>query len=172
MGHLGFSYVGLLFLLMLFIPNLIWTKNLPEGYNAENESKFLRILERIGQVLTSGSALIFSDFNIREWTPWSCWLIAAFILMIMYELWWLRYFRSKQRLVILALLGVPVAGATLPCLHFILGICNKSDIAHCLCDYFGDWSCWDSPFIMQRLRRRVYSVICNNIWKSANLWYA
>ena len=59
MGHLGFSYVGLLFLLMLFIPNLIWTKNLPEGYNAENESKFLRILERIGQVLTSGSALIF-----------------------------------------------------------------------------------------------------------------
>ncbi|MGI6077598.1 MAG: hypothetical protein ACOYCB_05460 [Fastidiosipilaceae bacterium] len=128
MGHLGFSYVGLLFLLMLFIPNLIWTKNLPEGYNAENESKFLRILERIGQVLTSGSALIFSDFNIREWTPWSCWLIAAFILMIMYELWWLRYFRSKQRLsdFYSAFLGVPVAGATLPVLAFLfLGIYGK-----------------------------------------------
>lgn len=31
-GHLGFSYVGLLFLLLLFIPNLIWTKNKPHGY--------------------------------------------------------------------------------------------------------------------------------------------
>lgn len=32
-GHLGFSYVGLVFLLMLMIPNLIWTKNQPQGYS-------------------------------------------------------------------------------------------------------------------------------------------
>ena len=25
-GHLGFSYIGLIFLLLLFIPNMIWTK--------------------------------------------------------------------------------------------------------------------------------------------------
>ena len=31
-GHLGFSYVGLLFLSALFIPNIIWTKNLPQRY--------------------------------------------------------------------------------------------------------------------------------------------
>ena len=24
MGHLGFSYIGLIFLLMLFIPNILW----------------------------------------------------------------------------------------------------------------------------------------------------
>ena len=40
-GHIGFSYVGFLFLLLLFIPNIIWTKNLPEGYTSKNESKIL-----------------------------------------------------------------------------------------------------------------------------------
>jgi hypothetical protein len=37
-GHLGFSYVGLVFLMMLFVPNLIWKKRQPQGYSAENEN--------------------------------------------------------------------------------------------------------------------------------------
>lgn len=28
--NFGFSYIGLIFLLMLFVPNLFWTKNKPE----------------------------------------------------------------------------------------------------------------------------------------------
>lgn len=44
-GHLGFSYVGLLFLSALFIPNIIWTKNLPQGYTSENENKILLAFE-------------------------------------------------------------------------------------------------------------------------------
>ena len=44
-----------------------------------------------------------------------------------------------------AFLGVPVAGASCQCLHFIPWYLWQSDIAYCLCDYFGDWSCWDSP---------------------------
>ncbi|MPM95687.1 hypothetical protein SDC9_142842 [bioreactor metagenome] len=31
MGHFGFSYVGFLLLLMLTVPNLIWTKHQPKG---------------------------------------------------------------------------------------------------------------------------------------------
>lgn len=31
MFHFGFSYVGLIYLLMLFVPNIIWTKCKPEG---------------------------------------------------------------------------------------------------------------------------------------------
>lgn len=31
MGHLGFSYVGFLYLLMLFVPNILWAKRRPEG---------------------------------------------------------------------------------------------------------------------------------------------
>ncbi len=34
-GHFGFSYIGLIFLLSLFIPNLIWTRKKPQGYTAE-----------------------------------------------------------------------------------------------------------------------------------------
>ncbi len=34
MFHLGFSYTGLLYLLMLYIPNIIWTKYKPKGYEA------------------------------------------------------------------------------------------------------------------------------------------
>ena len=37
MGTLGFSYVGLAFLLMLFVPNLLWVKAQPEGYSARRE---------------------------------------------------------------------------------------------------------------------------------------
>lgn len=122
LGHLGFSYLGLLFLLMLMVPNVIWTKNQPQGYSAENENKMLVFLERIGEILVTGCALVFSDFNLREWSLWSLWLVAAFILMIMYEMWWVRYFKSERRLsdFYSDFLGIPVAGATLPVIAFFL----------------------------------------------------
>lgn len=127
-GHLGFSYIGLIFMFMLIIPNLIWTKNQPQGYSAENENKFLAVLERIGEMLTTCCALIFSDFNLQEVSKWSLWLAAAFVLMILYEVWWVRYFRSEHKLddFYSSFLGVPVAGATLPvAAFFLLGIYGK-----------------------------------------------
>ena len=33
LGHIGFSYVGLLFLLALIVPNLLWTRHPPKGYS-------------------------------------------------------------------------------------------------------------------------------------------
>ena len=85
MFHFGFSYVGLLFLIMLFVPNIIWAKNKPADYDkyVGNENKFLLLLERAGEVTTSALALIFSDFNIRPFTLWSLWLIAAFICLVL-----------------------------------------------------------------------------------------
>lgn len=127
-GHLGFSYIGLIFMFMLIIPNLIWTKKQPQGYSAENENKILVILERGGEVLTTCCALIFSDFNLQEVSKWSLWLAAAFALMIMYEIWWIRYFKSERKLADFysSFLGVPVAGATLPvAAFFLLGIYGK-----------------------------------------------
>jgi len=64
MGHFGFSYIGLIFLLMLTIPNLIWTKHQPQGYSAHDENKILLAFERVGQVCVTCTALAFSDFNI------------------------------------------------------------------------------------------------------------
>ena len=48
--------------------------------------------------------------------------------MLLYELWWVRYFRSERRLsdFYSSFLGIPVAGATLPVLAFLLlGIYGK-----------------------------------------------
>ena len=70
MGHLGFSYVGLLFMLMLFIPNIMWAKRQPQGYSAENENKILLMLERVGEVLATCCALFFSDFNLHGISKW------------------------------------------------------------------------------------------------------
>ena len=121
-GHLGFSYVGLIFMLMLLIPNLLWMKKQPQGYSAEKENRFLALLERVGEALTTCCALIFSDFNLRQWSNWSWWFVAASALMVMYEIWWIRYFKSERRLTDFysSFLGIPVAGATLPVLAFFL----------------------------------------------------
>ena len=125
--HFGFSYIGLIFLLMLFIPNGIWTKNLPENYEeySKNENKVLLIFERIGEVLVSVLVLIFSDCNLRIHSLWIGWLIAAFVLMILYECYWARYFKSSKTMsdMYSSFAGFPVAGASLPVIAILfLGI--------------------------------------------------
>lgn len=114
--------MGLLFLLMLFIPNVLWTRRQPEGYTSDHESRILKAFERIGEVLTSCCALVFSDFNVRTWTPWSLWLVAALALMFLYEVWWLRYFRGarNEEDMYSSIACIPVAGATLPVAAFFL----------------------------------------------------
>lgn len=122
--NFGFSYVGLLFLVMLMLPNIIWTKNLPKGYEnyVANENKVLLAFERVGEVLVSGAVLIFSDFNIKPWSNWTWWLIGSFLLMVLYECFWIRYFKSEKTMsdFYSSILGIPVAGATLPVLAFLL----------------------------------------------------
>ena len=126
MFHFGFSYVGIVYLLMLFIPNIIWTRHLPEGYeeSTKKENKILLTFERIGEVLTCVIVLVFSDFNPRK-TIWALWLVLSFIFMLFYEVYWTRYFRSEHTMADMyrSLLGIPVAGATLPIIAFVfLGI--------------------------------------------------
>ena len=61
----GFSYIGLIWLILLFVPNIIWTKNKPQDYEeyATNENILLLALERAGQFIVTPVALVFSDFN-------------------------------------------------------------------------------------------------------------
>ena len=125
MGHFGFSYIGLLFLLMLFIPNIVYATDKSTSKPTLDENKVLVWLERIGQALVSTIVLIFSDFNVQGWSLWTIWLVAAVIFMLMYELWWIRYFRSSKTLADFysSYAGIPVAGATLPIIaFFLLGI--------------------------------------------------
>jgi len=120
--------MGLLYLILLAVPNLIWTKYQPTDYEALQENKILLMLERAGQVLVSCSVLIFSDLNPRSWSAWSVWLIISVVLMFFYELWWIRYFRSTRTIkdFYSSFWGIPVAGATLPVTaFFLLGLYGK-----------------------------------------------
>ena len=116
---------------MLMVPNIVWTKNQPKGYEkyVSHESKVLLVFERIGEVLVTCVALIFSDFNIRTGSVWILWLVAAMILMLLYEIYWIRYFKSEKTMkdFYSSLFGIPVAGATLPvCAFFLLGVYGKN----------------------------------------------
>ena len=116
---------------MLFVPNLFWTKNKPKDYEkyVKNEKKPLLILERIGEVSVSFLVLIFSDFNPHDFSAWTAWLIVACLFMILYEIYWIRYFTSPKAMndFYRSLLGIPVPGATLPVLAFLfLGIYGKN----------------------------------------------
>ena len=57
MGHFGFSYVGLVFLLALFIPNLFWMKHKPKDYDSSGENRVLLAFERVGQAWVTCAAL-------------------------------------------------------------------------------------------------------------------
>ena len=114
----GLSYVGLIFLAMVTVPNLFWTKNRPEDYDrySKNENKVLLILESIGNAAVTTFLLVFRNNDIRGLSPWLLWLAAALILMLLYEAFWIRYFRSNKTMkdFYSSFLGIPVAGATLP----------------------------------------------------------
>ena len=129
----GFSIVGVVFLAMLFVPNIKWAKHQPLGYDeiSKRESKVFLALERVGQVLTTCSAVVFvcpQGFSF----PWLLWLIAAFALLLLYELAWARYFSGGEKLdgMYQPLGPIPVPIATLPVAAFVLlGIWYQSPIA-------------------------------------------
>lgn len=123
----GFSYIGLIWLGMLLVPNFIWTKNKPKDYEkyVANENKALLALERAGEFIVTPVALIFSDFNFKGWNFWCAVLIVSFLCMVLYEVYWVRYFKSEKTMkdFYSNLFGIPVAGATLPVVaFFLLGI--------------------------------------------------
>lgn len=130
MPPLGFSVVGCVFLVGLFVPNLIWASRAkPVGYDPSGEDSVLRGLERVGQVITTVAALVFADTNVRNWSGWSWWLVAAVALMALDEAYWVRYFRSRRAVADFyrSAAGVPVPLASLPVTAFaLLGIYGRA----------------------------------------------
>lgn len=129
MARLGFSRLGALFLLALMVPNLLWTRRKPQSYDPAHEDRRLTLLERAGQVWVTCGALLSRDIAWRPWSGWSWWLAGAAALMLLYECWWVRYFRSPGTMAdfTAGLLGIPVAGASLPvAAFFLLGVYGRA----------------------------------------------
>ena len=129
----GFSWVGVVFLAMLYVPNILWARHQPEGYEelSKHENRTLLALERFGQVATTCAALIFvcpQGFS----APWVLWLVAAFALLVLYECAWIRYFTGGCTLALMyAPLGpVRIPLASLPVAAFaLLGVWYGSPVA-------------------------------------------
>lgn len=102
--------------LCLFIPNGIWAKNQPIDKITLQENKVLWWLERIGQVLVTTSLLLCADTNIGKGKGGIAWLIAAGLLMVLYEVCWVRYFKGGHTMADFygPFLGIQMPLATLP----------------------------------------------------------
>ena len=134
--QIGVSVTGILFLIMLFVPNILWAHGRqPEGYEqyAKNENRILLVFERVGEVSATCLLPIFASTNPHikklpegvffEWK--SILLLTAFVLMLFYEGFWIRYFRSSKTMkdYYASFAGFPVAGASLPVIAlFLLGL--------------------------------------------------
>lgn len=128
LGNFGFSYIGLIYLLMLWVPNSLWARRKPQGYDPSGENKLLLILERGGQILCTASILFFTDYNPRIIEPRTAWFFVSASLMILYEIYWIRYFRSNRSVFDFyrPIICIPAPGATLPVTAFlILGIFGR-----------------------------------------------
>lgn len=83
-GHFGFSYIGLVFLL-LFVPNIIWTSRKPQGYTSKNENKVLLIFERAGEffwgVPLAGATLPVISFFLLGIYGKVVWLLISTIIL-------------------------------------------------------------------------------------------
>lgn len=117
--NFGFSFLALIYLMLLFVPNIIFTKFMPKDFNeySKDENRVLLILERIGEITVTVFAL-FCGVGFS----WSWILIVSILLMVLYELYWIRYFKSghTMRDIYASFLKIPLPGATLPVFAFLL----------------------------------------------------
>ena len=77
--------IGVIFLAMLLIPNIIWSFNKPEDYDryVKNENGMLLAFERVGEILVIVFSLFFNNYN----NDFVLCLIIAAVLMILYEMY-------------------------------------------------------------------------------------
>ena len=124
MGHLGLSWVGLVYIILLFVPNIIWAKNRKarKASRTEPENRVLLLMERGGQATTMVLILVFRDTNLSGYSPWVWWLTASAFFLLLYEAAWVRCFVGEitPDKLYQSLLGIPMPLATLPVFSFLL----------------------------------------------------
>jgi hypothetical protein len=119
--YLGFSYIGLIIVAVVLLPNLLFVifppKNIPNGL--EDVNLFFTIIERIGIIafivilLTSNVSFINLNFNL--------FLLLMILCIVIYYVLWLRYVLKGQdfSLLFIPLLFIPMPMAIFPVCYFL-----------------------------------------------------
>lgn len=120
------SYIGIGYMVLLFLPNIIWTKFKPQNYDSSHEARLLVILERVGEILTTFFAIV----SFRQTTyQIDILFVLSVLCMLLYEGYWLYYFKSDHQLsdFYCSFCRIPLAGATLPIMAFVfLSLCQHN----------------------------------------------
>lgn len=97
--QLGFSVAGAAFLPVLFASNARWARSRLSSFEElqKHESKALLVLSCVGQVLATCTSLSFVCPEGASFS-WTLTLAAASLLMVLYEIAWVRYFRGVGKL--------------------------------------------------------------------------
>lgn len=112
-------------------------------------------MSSVGQVAVSTALVFFSALNPKvmvlddglyfEWKI-IIWMMAL-TLMILYECYWMKYFKSSKTMkdYYSSFMGFPLAGATLPVMAvFIIGDLFRECNCDLLSNYSWHWSYWNT----------------------------
>ena len=119
----AFSPLGAAYLAMLLCPNLLWARahTATPDRAAPDENRLLLTLERVGQASTTIAVLFVPAGPSPGPTRLAC-LGASLLAMVLYEVSWLRYFRTDRTDASLyrSLGPVPLPLAILPVVGLLL----------------------------------------------------
>lgn len=127
----GFSWIGLAFLACLFVPNLLFVRDLPAGFEEASRAEplFLTVPERAGEAAVCVLLLFCAELKLQPWSAWSWWLVAAWAFMALYLTSWAVYFAGPHTLPRLyePFAGIPLPLAVLPvAAAVLLGVYARS----------------------------------------------
>lgn len=92
----GFSWLGVAFVVTLFVPDIVWARNRPGGPEPQATSSMALGLERLGQILVCAALITCEPLQIGAFDPASWLVVGAAALMAAYEVWWAKYFRKHR----------------------------------------------------------------------------
>lgn len=123
MERFGFSWLGVAFVVALFVPNIVWARRRPRSADPQwGQSTVMLSLERLGQVLICAAAITCAKLQLGPWRAASQLVVAAAIFMLAYEVWWFRYFKAHRGDpgFYTGFQYIPMSGASLSLASFLL----------------------------------------------------
>ena len=105
-----FNYIGLTIIILIMIPNIVFALTNKDGFNNHYKNKIVEILEQIGRY----GCFIFMMVNV-PYTYFNFWfnnakliyIIVNFILVFLYLLFWIVFWKKSTLIKSLALSILP-----------------------------------------------------------------